>query len=102
MRRYAGSKFRTSMLGVTLLEVMLVLAIAAMIIVMSLRYYQATSQNSQFNQFMSNVQGVVGAVESLTIGSGDYNSVSSAQIVTMMGNQNLFNAPWGGQENSIW
>jgi type II secretory pathway component PulJ len=38
-----------SILGVTLLEIMLVLAVAAMIIIMSVRYYESANSSQQAN-----------------------------------------------------
>ncbi len=43
---------RLSVLGVTLLEIMLVLAIAAMVVVMSIRYYQAARASQQANDVL--------------------------------------------------
>jgi type II secretory pathway pseudopilin PulG len=67
--------FKT-MLGVTLLEVMLVLAIAAMIIVMSVRYYQSANSSQQANSILQQVQGIVSAANTLAQAQGSYSSVS--------------------------
>ncbi len=90
-------RFSKSMLGVTLLEIMLVLAIAAMIIVMSIRYYQAANQSQQANSFLEQVQGITATVESLAIGSGTYSTITVTNLQTMLpGGANALNAPWGG------
>ncbi len=90
-------RFSKSMLGVTLLEIMLVLAIAAMIIVMSIRYYQAANQSQQANSFLEQVQGITATVESLAIGSGTYSTITTANLQTMLpGGVSALNAPWGG------
>ncbi len=91
MKRF--SKLATQ--GVTLLEIMLVLAIAAMIIVMSVRYYQSASQNQQANAFIEQVQGIAATVESYAQGAGGYTNASQAAITPLLPN-NAFVAPWGG------
>ena len=68
--------------GVTLLEVLLVLAIAAMIIVMSIRYYQSASTSQQVNMTMEEIQAITAAADNLAIGSGSYQTgISSAALM---------------------
>lgn len=82
-----------SMLGVTLLEIMLVLAIAGMIIVMSVRYYQAASISSQTNSIIQQIVGIVAAEESSAQG-GAY--VTNAVLVSSgLLPDNAFTTPWG-------
>jgi type II secretory pathway pseudopilin PulG len=88
-------KMSKSVLGVTLLEIMLVLAIAAMIIVMSVRYYQSAQVSSQANAFVAQVQAISSAVENLAQGSGGYGSVTSTQVASILPPNGLI-APWGG------
>lgn len=85
---------KSSMQGVTLLEIMLVLAIAAMIIVMSVRYYQSASQNQQANAFVQQVQGITATVESVAQGGGGYTAASQAAITPLLP-ANAFVTPWG-------
>lgn len=87
-------KFAKSMLGVTLLEIMLVLAIAAMIIVMSVRYYQSATANQQSNAVLQMVQGVTAAADSLSQATGSYATITDAQIQSLMPNR-LMTTPWG-------
>lgn len=91
-------KFAKSVSGVTLLEIMLVLAIAAMIIVMSVRYYQSATSNQQANQALQIIQGITAAADGLAQGSGSYATanVSTNTIMPLMPSQNM-TAPWGGQ-----
>jgi type II secretory pathway pseudopilin PulG len=84
-----------SVLGVTLLEIMLVLAIAAMIIVMSVRYYQSAQVSSQANAFVSQVQAITSAAENIAQGTGSYSGVTAAQIASMLPTNGML-APWGG------
>lgn len=88
-------RFAKPMLGVTLLEILLVLAIAAMIIVMSVRYYQSASQSSQANSFIQQVQNITAAVESLAV-SGGYGSgnITNTKVEAIVGASGLV-APWG-------
>jgi type II secretory pathway pseudopilin PulG len=87
-------RFHKSMLGVTLLEIMLVLAIAAMIIVMSVRYYQAAQANQQANSALEMAQGIAAAADGLAQGTGTYSAITSSQIKTLMPNQSMM-SPWG-------
>jgi type II secretory pathway pseudopilin PulG len=89
-------KFK-SILGVTLLEIMLVLAIAAMIIVMSVRYYQTASSGQQVNGMLQMIQSISAAADGLAQGSGSYQTggVATATVQPLMPN-NSMNAPWGG------
>jgi type II secretory pathway pseudopilin PulG len=87
--------FKT-VLGVTLLEVMLVLAIAAMIIVMSVRYYQSASSSQQANNVLQQVQGIVSAADSLAQGQGSYSAanISNSTIQPLLPAGGLI-TPWG-------
>lgn len=82
------------MLGVTLLEIMLVLAIAALIIVMSVRYFQSASISQQAVAYTSQLQAIAAAENSLSQGTGSYveNYSTLASILPAGGMTN----PWGG------
>lgn len=75
-------KYTKSMLGVTLLEIMLVLAIAAMVIVMSIRYYQSATSAQQATATLEQIQSITAAADSLAQGAGGYAAaaVSTASI----------------------
>lgn len=83
-----------SILGVTLLEVMLVLAIAAMIIVMSIRYYQSASSSQQANTVLQQIQGIVAAADGLSQATGAYSGISNSTLAPLMPTGSL-NTPWG-------
>ena len=78
-----------SIKGVTLLEIMLVLAIAAMVIVMSIRYYQSATLSQQVNQTMSQIQAIAAAADNLAIGSGSYVAATQAAITAQVGTANM-------------
>ncbi|MCC2666386.1 MAG: hypothetical protein K0S63_302 [Gammaproteobacteria bacterium] len=60
---------------------MLVLAIAAMVIVMSIRYYQSASTNQQLNAAVQAVTSVVAAGESYyATTSGSYSNISDDNV----------------------
>lgn len=75
-----------SMQGVTLLEIMLVLAIAAMIIVMSVRYYQSASASQQSNTVAAQIGSIIAAADGLSQASGSYSSanVSTSTIEPLL------------------
>ncbi len=84
-----------SILGVTLLEIMLVLAIAAMVIVMSIRYYQSATSSQQVNTIMQQLQGVTAAMDNLAVGSGTYANITQAQLLAALGGGNALTTPLG-------
>lgn len=88
--------FKT-MLGVTLLEIMLVLAIAAMVIVMSIRYYQSANASQQVNTASSMMTAIVVAADGLAQASGSYatGGVSDTTVAPLLPN-NSNATPWGG------
>ena len=93
-------RFAKSILGVTLLEIMLVLAVAAMIIVMSVRYYQSASASQQANATVQQLQAITAAADSLAQGSGSYmapTAVSNTTLSPLLPNGTYaFTTPWGG------
>jgi len=86
---------RSKQLGATLLEIMLVLAIASMVVVMSIRYYQAANSSQQANAFLSQVSAVNAAAESLFAG-GDLSQVNTTNIAALLGGASKLNTPGGG------
>lgn len=88
--------FAKSTLGVTLLEIMLVLAIAAMIIVMSVRYYQSANTSQQANNILSQIQSISAAADSLAQATGSYSGgdVSNTTIAPLLPANGL-TSPWG-------
>lgn len=86
-----------SVLGVTLLEIMLVLAIAAMVIVMSIRYYQSASLNQKVSVTMNNITGIVAATESYMSATGTLAGLTSAVIVPYLPSGKMPNSGWGVQ-----
>lgn len=85
-----------SMLGVTLLEIMLVLAIAAMVIVMSIRYYQSASTNQKINVTLNNLTGIIAAGESYLAANGTFDTISSTALQPYLPGNSMPNSGWGG------
>jgi type II secretory pathway pseudopilin PulG len=87
------------MLGVTLLEIMLVLAVASMIIVMSVRYYQSAMANQQANSILQQLQAITAQADILAQATGSY-AVANVSMNTLApllpgGTANAFVTPWG-------
>ena len=89
-------KFSKSVLGVTLLEIMLVLAIAAMVIVMSVRYYQSATASQQANSALQLIQGIAAAADGLAQGKGSYSGEVTTASITALMPGGIMKAPWGG------
>lgn len=85
-----------SMVGVTLLEIMLVLAIAAMVIVMSIRYYQSASLNQKLNAAVDTVTGIIAAAESYLSANGTFSGLGGSSLNVYLPGGKLPNSPWGG------
>jgi type II secretory pathway pseudopilin PulG len=83
------------MLGVTLLEVMLVLAIIAMIIVLSIRYYQGASTTQQATSAVGIAQAVVAAANNIGGASGNYSTVDTTSVTSLLSAGGV-SMPWGG------
>lgn len=81
-------------LGVTLLEIMLVLAVAAVIIVMSVRYYQTASINQQGATALEQIQAITSIADGLAQGTGSYTAVTQSAVAALMPNQ-VMTTPWG-------
>lgn len=79
-----------SVLGVTLLEVMLVLAIAAMVIVMSIRYYQSSTSSQETNAAMEDIQAIASAMDNISNGgAGSYTSITASTLAAVVGSSNM-------------
>jgi len=81
--------------GVTLLEVMLVLAIGAMIIVMSVRYYQSATASQQANVVVQKIAAIIAAADSLSMSSGSYTGVTDANVGGLLSASGGLRTPWG-------
>jgi type II secretory pathway pseudopilin PulG len=81
-----------STLGVTLLEVMLVLAIAAMIIVMSIRYYQSANSGQQASSVIAQITAIAASADSLSLGAGSYTNVTTSSVSPIIANG--LTTPW--------
>ncbi len=88
-------EIRRSQYGVTLLEIMLVLAIAAMIIVMSIKYYQQASSNQKVNAAADDVTAIIAAGESYLGAVGTLTGFPSNGL-SYLPNGAVPNSPWGG------
>ena len=84
-----------SVLGVTLLEIMLVLAIAAMIVVMSIRYYQTASLNQKVAAAMDSITAVVAASESYMSATSTV-PTNASNVTPYLPGSVMPNSPWTG------
>jgi type II secretory pathway pseudopilin PulG len=80
-------------LGVTLLEIMLVLAISASIIIMSVRYYGSATSSLQTNNTLQQIQAITAAIDSYTF-NGSYADVTTPLVKSLLP-QNTLTTPWG-------
>jgi prepilin-type N-terminal cleavage/methylation domain-containing protein len=80
--------------GVTLLEMMLVLAIASMIIAMSVRYYQSAMSSAQASYILEQIHAINAVADELAPGTGTYNHVGFTALKPLLPTAGL-NTPWG-------
>lgn len=85
---------RKTIPGVTLLEIMLVLAIAALVVVMSIRYYLTSVTAQQANSTIAQMQAIVNAASTIVGDTGDYSVVNTASVTALMPDKTL-NSAWG-------
>lgn len=84
----------SSQLGVTLLEIMLVLAIAAIVIILSIRYYQQASLQNKIVAGTSGITAVMAVLDQLK-GSG---VTANTQTVTQALGGKMPISPWTGAD----
>jgi Tfp pilus assembly protein PilE len=85
-------------LGVTLIEIMLVLTVAALIIVTSIRLYQTATVFSQLNQVSAQIVAIVGAAQQVAQPSGSFIKGLGADAKATLAPRlfgNAFTTPWG-------
>jgi len=85
--------------GASLVETMLVLAVAVMILMLSIRFYQSTVYANQSNYLNSQIQAVSATMESFTQGVGSYASISTSSAAAYI-NQ-IVKLPWASASFTI-
>jgi Tfp pilus assembly protein PilE len=83
-----------TMLGVTLLEIMLVLAIAGIIIAMSVRYYYQASTNQKITAAVAGITAMVSAVEQWRLKGEPIGDLQSGEIQGYFGPETVPKSPW--------
>lgn len=90
------------MLGVTLLEIMLVLAIAAFIVVMSIRFYQSATTSAYAQDLQNAVATAMSTADSIGLSQGNYQGVTTAVVMSNLpksitggSTDGTINSPWG-------
>jgi type II secretory pathway pseudopilin PulG len=84
------------MAGITLLEVMLVLGVAALIIVLSIIYYNSAIANNEANSALEMGQAVISSADTFAAGPGGLAAATQANIQATLPNNSL-NLPWNKQ-----
>ena len=75
--------------GVTLLEIMLVLAVAAMVIVMSIRYYKNASNSSNANAMLDQINAIIAAADEAAQGAGGSYASVATTVPSIVGTNNM-------------
>ncbi len=88
------NKSLKTMLGVTLLEIMLVLAIAGIIIAMSVRYFGQASTNQKVTSAISGITAMVSAVEQWRLQGKALSSLTNDDIKSYFTADSIPKSPW--------
>jgi competence protein ComGC len=92
-------KRMTSIAGVTLLEILLVLAIAAMILVLSIRYYQSAKSSQDQASLMAMITAISAGSDSFSVGKNNYKGLTLVKIKSLLPatlQETPALDPWGG------
>jgi Tfp pilus assembly protein PilE len=73
-------KILSKILGVTLLEVLLVLVIASLVLVMSIRYYQTASTQAKVNAGMETLSGLMAGVDAYLASGNSIGGVAAGVL----------------------
>src|SRR5258706_13343412 len=84
---------QSSMLGVTLLEILLVLAISASIILLSVRYYVSATSSLQANSAIQAVQAITATIDSYA-SNGSYEGITNPFLDSLLP-KGTMTTPWG-------
>lgn len=82
-------------LGVTLLEMILVIEVASMIFMMAVKFYRSATASHQVNAAITIIEAITASADSLSLGTGSYVGISTGAIRNLMPNKSM-KSPWGG------
>jgi len=89
-----GNTTFQKMSGVTLLEILLVLAISATFLISSIRYYESAVYSLQANNALEQAQSITAAIDNFIAGTSSYLAVSTSTLNSFMPPHSL-TTPWG-------
>jgi prepilin-type N-terminal cleavage/methylation domain-containing protein len=84
-----------SIRGVTLLEIMLVLAIAAVVIMTSVKFYKGANASQQSAAFLEQVQTIITVADTLAQGASAYAAVTQKAVSASLGGSQYMGTQWG-------
>ena len=96
MRQAGSINQALKFMGVTLLEVMLMLLVTGLVIFMSIRYYGYAIAHQQADAVIGEIQSITAAADNLSQGTDSYaGSVSTSSIEPVVPVHGM-TTPWGG------
>ena len=91
-----------SIIGVTLLEIMLVLAVASLIIIMSIRYYQSAQTSAAVQDLQNALASMIATADNIGLSSGTYTGLTQQTLVANLpasmissASAGTIKSPWG-------
>jgi len=89
------------MVGITLLELMLVLAISGAVIAMSIKYYQQVATNQRILAGMGVISSIVAALESYRLSGRTFTTIKTEDITPYLSGHQLPKSPWNNSDIKI-
>lgn len=85
---------RNKPLGVTLLEILLVLSISAAIIISSVRYYESATFSLNANNSLEQIQAITAAIDHFSAGTFTYDGLTTTTLAALLPSRAL-STSWG-------
>ncbi len=99
MKRMLTKKWIRKMPGITVLEVMLALAVSALIIIAVVMFYNATKTSASVSKVISDMNGIVAAADTYIAGGGAASNLTGDNAISTLQGAGLLpatlNDPWG-------
>ena len=90
-----GMRQSITLIGITLLEILLVLAVMGVIAVLSVRYYRSVTNAQLARALTIHLQKVADVADKLAADTHSYKDITFGDFKELVGEQ-AFKLPWGG------
>lgn len=85
------------LLGIGLLELSLVLAVVASVVVLATRYYESTQNAARLNDAVNQINGIINASGQYKLGQRNFDGLTGPKLVELgVLPSSALKTPWGG------